>query len=107
MPQKWFADELGLSMSEKGPHVWSDKSQNVVIQAHKSLEDQKAVVIKEEILQAYADQFRLEPVWLMIAERNTWPNGNNNESCWRRSEGVIWFENGEWQKIGWNKDTKN
>jgi hypothetical protein len=107
MPQKWFADELGLSMSEKGPHVWSDKSQNVVIQAHKSLEDQKAVVIKEEILQAYADQFRLEPVWLMIAERNTWPNGNNSESCWRRSEGVIWFEDGNWKKIGWNKDTKN
>lgn len=107
MPQKWFADELGLSMSEKGPHVWSDKSQNVVIQAHKSLEDQKAVVIKEEILQAYADQFRLEPVWLMIAERNTWPNGNNNESCWRRSEGVMWFEDGDWKKIGWNKDTKN
>ena len=107
MPQKWFADELGLSMSEKGPHLWSDKSQNVVIQAHKSLEDQKAVVIKEEILQAYADQFRLEPVWLMIAERNTWPNGNNNESCWRRSEGVMWLEDGIWQKSSWNKDTKN
>jgi hypothetical protein len=45
-------------------------------------------------------------VWIMIAERNTWPNGDNDESCWRRSEGVVWREGGVWQKVAWNKDTK-
>ncbi|APR65967.1 hypothetical protein CN03_02915 [Thalassolituus oleivorans] len=107
LPQKWFADELGISMSEKEPHIWLDKSQNVIVQAHQTIENRTAIVIKEETLLAYTRDFELEPVWLMIAERNTWPNGNNSGSCWRRSEGVMWLENGVWKESGWNKDTDN
>jgi hypothetical protein len=106
MPQKWFADELELTMYENKPQTWQNKLGDVVIQYHKPFKHNKVVVIDEETIQSYAEKFEVEPLWLMIAERNTWPNGDNDESCWRRSEGAIWFENGTWKQVGWNKDTK-
>jgi len=42
----------------------------------------------------------------MIAERNTWPKGANDEACWRRSEGAVWFDGTEWQQVSWNEDTR-
>lgn len=106
MPQKWFANELGLSMSETVPQAWQNKFGSVVIQAQRPSEHQIVVVIDEDTLNSYSDDFEIEPFWLMIAERNTWPNGRNDESCWRRSEGAVWQERSSWQKVRWNKDTK-
>lgn len=106
MPQKWFADELELSMSKDEPNKWLNKLGNIVVQAKEPFEHQTVVVIDEETLNYYSNKFDIEPVWIMIAERNTWPNGDNDESCWRRSEGVVWREGGVWQKVAWNKDTK-
>ncbi|ELJ8525556.1 hypothetical protein RUK48_001350 [Vibrio cholerae] len=106
MPQKWFADELELSLSQNEPNKWLNKRGDVVIQAQEPFEHQTAVVIDDEALHDYFSKFDMEPMWVMIAERNTWPNGNNDESCWRRSEGIVWREGGAWQKVAWNKDTK-
>mgnify|MGYP005997917695 CR=1 FL=1 len=105
MPQKWFAAELGLSMSVDEPNKWLNKLGDVVLQAQEPFEHQTTVVINQETLNNYTDEFEVEPIWIMIAERNTWPNGNNDESCWRRSEGVIWREGDSWQQFSWNKDT--
>ncbi|MEL4339396.1 hypothetical protein AAEH92_01590 [Shewanella xiamenensis] len=106
MPQKWFADELELTLSHNEPNKWLNKHGDVVIQAQEPFEHQTAVVIDDEALHDYVSKFDIEPMWVMIAERNTWPNGNNDESCWRRSEGIVWRERGTWQKVAWNKDTK-
>lgn len=92
MPQKWFADELELSMSEGEPNKWLNKHGDVVLQAQEPFEHQTAVVIDEETLSYYVAKFDIEPIWVMIAERNVWPNGDNDESCWRRSEGIVWCE---------------
>ena len=106
MPQKWFADELELSLSQNEPGKWLNKHRDVVIQAQEPFGHQTAVVIDDEVLHDYASKFDIEPIWVMIAERDTWPNGNNDESCWRRSEGIVWREGGLWQSVAWNKDTK-
>ncbi|EHD2239922.1 hypothetical protein ACSWFU_002541 [Vibrio vulnificus] len=106
MPQKWFADELELSLSQSEPSKWLNIHGDVVMQAQEPFEHQTAVVIDNEALHDYVSKFDIEPMWVMIAERNTWPNGNNDESCWRRSEGIVWREGGAWQKVAWNKDTK-
>lgn len=105
MPQVWFANELGLSMLSNDHNNWVDSEGRIVIQTIKPFDHQTVVVIDEDILNSYAKKFKIEPVWLMIAERNTWPNGSNNESCWRRSEGVKWFNGVSWIKKSWNKDT--
>jgi len=106
LPQKWLADELELSMSKNGPSEWLNKSGNVVIQTQSSCENRSAVVIAEEILNDYGERFNIEPVWLMIAERNAWPDGENSEFHGRRSEGAIWQEDGSWRETKWNRDTK-
>jgi hypothetical protein len=106
MPKKWFADELELSLSHNEPNKWLNKHGDVVIQAQQPFDHQTAVVIDDEALHDYVSKFDIEPMWVMVAERNTWPNGNNDESCWRRSEGIVWREGGAWQKVAWNKDTK-
>ncbi|MBF0266923.1 MAG: hypothetical protein HQL46_16795, partial [Gammaproteobacteria bacterium] len=48
----------------------------------------------------------VEPVWLMIAERNSWPGGNNSEFCGRRSEGMTWCDTGNWKQVQWKNDTR-
>lgn len=106
LPQMWFANELELSISPEGPQSWIDDAGNCVVQTSRPFEHDTAMVIDEAKLRGYAEEFDVEPVWLMIAERNTWPRGSNNESCWRRSEGAVWLEDESWQQVGWNKDTK-
>ena len=106
MPQKWFAEELGLTMAPEGPQYWNDPNGNRVIQSQRPFSHQTSMVMDEILLHRYADEHQIEPVWLMIAERNTWPRGDNNESCWRRSEGAVWFDGSGWKQVGWNNDTK-
>ncbi|MDO6775126.1 ATP-binding protein [Shewanella sp. 3_MG-2023] len=106
MPQKWLADELKISMSEKNPHQWIDHLGNIVVQANSSFEEQTSVIIDEDVLNSYSEEFGVEPVWLMIAERSAFPNGSNKNFCGRRAEGVVWKENGCWKQVEWNKDTK-
>ena len=64
------------------------------------------MIIDEATLHRYAEECQIEPVWIMVAERNTWPSGVNNESCWRRSEGAVWLDGDDWKQVGWNNDTK-
>ena len=105
MPQMWFAQELDLSLSSENPQMWQDASDNCVIQTGRLDLYHTVVVMDENKLKNYLKKFDVEPVWIMIAERNTWPEGHNQESCWRRSTGVIRLENGSWNQIGWNRDT--
>ena len=106
MPQKWFAEELGLSMSSKGPQYWNDRDGNTVIQSQQRVSHETAMAMDEALLRRYAHEKQIEPVWIMIAERNTWPRCTNNESCRRRAEGAVWFGSQGWKQVGWNHDTK-
>lgn len=106
MPQKWLADELKVSMSEKNPHQWIDNLGSIVVQSNSSFEEQTSVIIDEDALNSYSEDFGVEPVWLMIAERSAFPNGSNKNFCGRRAEGVVWKKNGCWKQVEWNKDTK-
>ncbi len=73
MPQKWFAKELGVTMSPEGPQYWIDSAGNAVVQSQRPVGHQTAVVIDEAALCQYAEKNQTEPVWIMIAERSTWP----------------------------------
>lgn len=107
MPQKWFADELALNRSPMGPQYFEDVDGNLVIQSQRPHEHQTAVVIDEAALVRYAAEHDVEPVWIMIAERNTWPKGVNGESSYRRSEGAVWLDGAGWEQVGWNNDTND
>ncbi|MEM5527340.1 hypothetical protein WN093_00795 [Gammaproteobacteria bacterium AS21] len=106
MPQRWFAEELKVSMSIKSPQQWLNELGNTVVQTSTTSEGRDAVLIDESELNSYAENFGIEPIWILIAERSSFPNGSNSEFCGRRSEGVIWRENGQVKELGWNKDTR-
>ena len=109
MPQKWFVDDLNLLMSQQEPRAWINKDGEVLIQSYgpfehppRLSEQQTGVVINEEVLFDYAKNFEIEPVWLMIAERNSYPTRIGYYR--RRSEGVVWHTSKSWKKDSWNRN---
>lgn len=106
VPQRWLAEDLGIRLESNGVSGWIDDDGNELIKALKPVEDKSAVLIREEALLDYCKREGVTPISLLIAERNTWPSGNNDHSCWRRSEGAWWETAKGWKSISWNNDTK-
>jgi len=106
VPQRWLAEDLGIRLESNELRGWIDNDGNELIRALKPVEDKSAVLIREEALLDYCKREGVTPIWLLIAERNTWPSGNNDHSCWRRSEGAWWETATRWDSISWNNDTK-
>jgi hypothetical protein len=105
MPQKWFADELKIAMSDNQSNIWLDSEGDITLQASKAFTKNKVVVIDSDMFDSYLSKLEVEPVWLMIAERSHWPNGGNKGFSGRRAEGMIWREADSWKKVDWKKDT--
>ncbi|MDM3174405.1 ATP-binding protein [Citrobacter sp. Cf112] len=106
MPQRWLADGLSIKLAEDSTRSWIDIAGNEIIKVLGPVKNASAVLICEEALEKYCAKAALTPFWLLIGERNTWPGGDNDQSCWRRSEGAWWQQNDEWEHIAWNRDTK-
>ncbi|WP_239423868.1 NACHT domain-containing protein [Snodgrassella communis] len=106
MPQKWLAEDLNIHPSEFSIWSWVDTDNNELIKVAYPTQDRSAILICEETLKKYCIKEGVTPIWLLIGERNTWPMGDNNQSCWRRSEGAWWQINEKWDKISWNYDTQ-
>lgn len=106
MPQRWLSDGLSIKLAENSTSSWIDIAGNEIIKVLGPVKNASAVLICEEALKKYCAKEALTPFWLLIGERNTWPGGDNDQSCWRRSEGAWWQQNDEWEHISWNRDTK-
>ena len=106
MPQRWLSDGLSIKLAENSTSSWIDIAGNEIIKVLGPVKNASAVLICEETLKKYCAKEALTPFWLLIGERNTWPGGDNDQSCWRRSEGAWWQQNDEWEHISWNRDTK-
>ncbi|NHB89829.1 hypothetical protein [Photorhabdus tasmaniensis] len=106
MPQRWVAEDLGIQLAENSTRSWIDSDGNELIKVLAPIKDKSAVLICEETLRKYCAKEAVTPIWLLIGERNMWLGGDNDQSCWRRSEGAWWQSNGEWKQVAWNHDTK-
>jgi hypothetical protein len=104
--QRWLAEDLGIRLGSIGVRSWVDDEGHELIKLMKPAEDRSADLIREEELLNYCTQQEVTPIWLLIAERNTWPAGDNDHSCWRRSEGAWWESARKWKSVSWNNDTK-
>ena len=102
LPQKWFADELRLKMADSRSNSWANSNNHNVLLSICESENRSVVVIDQETLFNYLKQFEVEPVWIMIAERNTWPS--SNVCVYRRSEAVAWKDEDNWRHYSWNHD---
>ncbi|MCI5143892.1 MAG: hypothetical protein D3909_19660, partial [Candidatus Electrothrix sp. ATG1] len=46
-------------------------------------------------------------LWLLVAERNAWPGGSNDNAAWRRSEGLCWHDGKRLITVSWKRDNGN
>ncbi|MGE4876538.1 NACHT domain-containing protein [Yersinia enterocolitica] len=106
MPQRWLAEDLGIELAENSTRSWNDADGNELIKVLSPIKNKSAVLICEETLRKYCAKEEVTPIWVLIGERNTWPGGDNDQSCWRRSEGAWWQSKGEWKQLAWTHDTE-
>lgn len=104
LPQKWFADELKLNMKNSSANSWADSDNNTVLISVSRADGRSTVVIDKKTFMDYSEERGLEPVWIMIAERNAWPKGSDDR-YWRRSEVVAWRDGKTWNQFDWTNDS--
>lgn len=106
LPQRWFAEELGLTNKSEDYRSWMHESGEEVFRVFRSGEDhQSGVVIDAGVLDEYLATQDLEPVWLFIAERSAWPNSDNELAQRPRFEAAIWRNGKNWKSLNWVRDT--
>ena len=103
LPQKWFADEIGLKMVDRRANSWMNSDDHTVLFSVSKNKGQSTVVIDEKTFMDYFDKFGLEPVWILIAKRDAWPK-DSDDSSWRRSEAVGWRDGKTWKQFDWTND---
>lgn len=96
-PHEWFRDSLDLVMSDEGPKAWMSKGGNPVIQTKEIMSKQAAVVIDAKFLHSFTERSGIEPVWIMIAERNVF--ANSHSEAHRRLEGIFWLDGVSWKGV--------
>lgn len=106
LPQKWLAKDLGIIISQENIRSWVDSSGVELIKVFEPTKNKSVVLIREDTLLDYCEREKLTSIWLLVGERNVWPGGDNEQSCWRRSEGAWWESDSNWEHIAWNKDKK-
>lgn len=102
LPQKWFADELEIKMAVRYSNTWVNSENREVLLSTYENDARSAIVIKKSTLLEYFEKFEVEPVWILISERNTWPN--NNLFYGRRSEATVWIDGENLRLSSWKKD---
>lgn len=106
LPQRWFAEELGLVNRSEDFRSWMLEGDEEAFKVFRSGEDhQSGVVINASVFDEYLAAHELEAVWLFIAERSAWPNGDIEQASRPRFEAVIWRDGKNWETLSWVRDT--
>ncbi|WIV49780.1 ATP-binding protein [Marivivens sp. LCG002] len=106
LPQRWFAEELGLVKRSEDFRSWMRESGEEVFRVFMGGEDhQSGVVIDANVFDEYLAAHELEAIWLFIAERSAWPNGDNEQASRPRFEAAIWRDEKGWKSLKWVRDT--
>lgn len=106
LPQRWFAEELGLVNRSEDHRSWMRESGEEVFRVFISREDhQSGVVIDTAVFDEYLATQELEPVWLFVAERSAWSNDDNRGGRRKRFEAAIWRDGKHRKSLNWVRDT--
>jgi hypothetical protein len=106
LPQRWFAEELGLVKKSDDLRSWKRKSGEEVFKVFMSRVDhQSGVVIEANVFDDYLASHDLEPVWLFVAERSAWPINDRELAQRPRFEATIWRDGKKLKSLNWVRDT--
>ncbi|AGS20882.1 hypothetical protein REMIM1_CH01038 [Rhizobium etli bv. mimosae str. Mim1] len=106
LPAPWLSQELNLKPDFTETGSWRDAENNIAFRQFSGEDGSVVALLSEDHLAATLGG-DCTFLTVMIAERNTWPGGNNYSAAWRRSEGVCWRDGRGINKLLWKRDTRN
>jgi len=107
VPSPWLTVDLGLSPSPTDISIYRDSTGKCQFIGCKGGSDGSSALIGAEMFNSYLDRRGLSCIWLLVAERGSWPGGHNANAAGRRTEGICWIEDGKPTSITWNEDRMN
>jgi hypothetical protein len=107
LPSPWLTVDLNLSPSRTDMTIYLDSSGTCQFIGCRGGKDGSSALIRSEMFNSYLNRHVLCCIWLLVAERGSWPGGHNENAAWRRTEGICWIENGDPTSITWNEDRVN
>ena len=104
LPRQWVIKELKLELDKKTDGQWLNESGEIIFRTLKGEDGGVVSMLRsDQVNKLLQGDYML--VFAFIAERNAWPGGSNSFACWRRSEGICWFEGEQPKTISWYRDT--
>jgi SAM-dependent methyltransferase len=107
VPSPWLTVDLGLSPGPTDISIYRDSSGKCQFIGCKGGRDGSSALIGTEMFDSYLGRHGLNCIWLLVAERGSWPGGHNENAAWRRTEGICWVEDGKPTAMTWNEDRVN
>ena len=107
VPSPWLIVNAGLSLDQTEKSFYRDSLGTCQFIGCKGGKDGSSALIGAEMFNSYLDRQRLSCIWLLVAERGSWPGGHNENAAWRRTEGICWLEDGKPTTMTWNEDRVN
>lgn len=106
LPIPWLARELRLQPDFTQPGAWKNPDGDTVLRQFRADEGGAIALISADHIDGILGG---ESTFLtvMIAERETWPGGGNQNAAWRRAEGVCWRDGRGISQLVWKRDTGN
>src|SRR5262249_48694757 len=107
LPSRWLTVGLNLAPSPADITCYLDSSGNRQFIGSREGKDGSSALIRSELFNSYLKRQQLCCIWLLVAERGSWPGGHNKNAAWRRTEGICWLEDGKPMATTWNEDRVN
>lgn len=104
LPAPWLAHRLGLTPHRENADQYVDQAGAVRFASGRSPGDGSHAYMDKQLVEAFLEEEKLECIWVFVAERSAWPGGENDHASRRRSEGVIWREDGKMKMVSWDDD---
>ncbi|MCI5158800.1 MAG: hypothetical protein D3906_10255, partial [Candidatus Electrothrix sp. AUS1_2] len=106
LPAPWLAKELKLTPKLNQTGCWTAPNGETVFM---EIAGEKGGVLcllrKDFASKVISDDLCI--LWLLVAERNAWPGGNNDNAAGRRSEGLCWHDGKKFTTATWKQDRGN
>jgi hypothetical protein len=106
LPAPWLAKELKLSPKLNQTGCWTAPNGEIVFMEFAGEKGGSLCLLRKDFAaQLLGDDLCI--LWLLIAERNAWPGGSNDNAAWRRSEGLCWHDGKKLKTVTWKRDNVN
>jgi hypothetical protein len=107
VPSPWLTVNVGLSPDQMERSIYRDSSDKCKFIGYKGGRDGASALIGTDMLDSYLHRHGLNCIWLLVAEKGSWPGGHNENAAWRRTEGICWVEDGKPTAMTWSEDRVN